>query len=64
VGALAFIVVLEGSSKLLLETLGGYKPPLPIGEGNRLPAGSFTRPWAIPLVVGLGGSSSRRTGQD
>jgi H+/Cl- antiporter ClcA len=55
IGAIAFIVVLEGSSKLLLETLGGYKPPLPIGEGNRLAAGSFTRPWAIPLVVGLGG---------
>lgn len=55
VGAIAFIFALEGSSKLLLETLGGYRPPLPIGEGNRVAAGSFSRPWAIPLVVGLGG---------
>ena len=54
-GAIAFILALEGSSKLLLETLGGYEPPLPAGEGNRLAAGTFTRPWAIPLVVALGG---------
>ncbi|MEY2522385.1 MAG: chloride channel protein family, partial [Ilumatobacteraceae bacterium] len=54
-GAIAFIFALEGASKVLLETIGGYKPPLPIGEGNRLAAGGFTRPWAIPLVVGLGG---------
>jgi len=53
--AIAFIFALEYSSKLLLEGLGGYQPPLPIGEGNRLTAGEFTRPWAIPLVVGLGG---------
>ncbi|HEX6239177.1 MAG TPA: chloride channel protein [Acidimicrobiales bacterium] len=53
--AIAFIVVLELASRLLLEGLGGYEPPLPIGEGNRLAAGEFTRPWAVPLVVGLGG---------
>ncbi len=54
-GAIAFIFALEGTSKVLLQTFGGYKPPLPIGEGNRLAAGGFSRPWAIPLVVGLGG---------
>ena len=54
-GAIAFIFTLEATSKLLLETIGGYKPPLPVGEGNRLAAGSFARPWAIPLVVGVGG---------
>jgi CIC family chloride channel protein len=54
-GAIAFIFALEGTSKLILQTLGGYKPPLPIGEGNRLAAGGFSRPWSIPLVVGLGG---------
>jgi H+/Cl- antiporter ClcA len=53
--AIAFIVAIEYSSKLLLEGLGGYEPPLPVGEGNRLAAGEFTRPWAVPLVVGLGG---------
>ena len=53
--AIVFIFALEYSSKLLLEGLGGYQPPLPVGEGNRLAAGEFTRPWAIPLVVGIGG---------
>ena len=53
--AIVFILALEQSSRLLLEGLGGYEPPLPVGEGNRLAAGEFTRPWAIPLVVGLGG---------
>ena len=55
VAAIVFIQALEYSSKLLLEGLGGYEPPLPVGEGNRLAAGEFARPWAIPLVVGLGG---------
>ena len=40
--AVAFIVALEASSSLLLEGLGGYEPPLPVGEGNRLAAGDFT----------------------
>ena len=53
--AVVFIFVLEQSSGLLLVGLGGYEAPLPVGEGNRLAAGEFTRPWAIPLVVGLGG---------
>ncbi|MEX0790395.1 MAG: chloride channel protein [Actinomycetota bacterium] len=53
--AIVFIFALESSSSLLLEGLGGYEPPLPVGEGNRMAAGEFTRPWAIPLVVGLGG---------
>jgi H+/Cl- antiporter ClcA/predicted transcriptional regulator len=54
-GAVAFIFALDATSKLLLEVVGGYEPPLPIGEGNRLAAGTFARPWAIPLVVGVGG---------
>ncbi len=53
--SIVFIVGLELASKLLLETIGGYAPPLPVGEGNRLAAGSFERPWAIPLVVAFGG---------
>src|SRR3954453_12502146 len=54
-GAIAFIYALEFASKFFLGTLAGYEPPLPVGEGNRLAAGHFARPWAIPLVVGLGG---------
>ncbi|MEP6660013.1 MAG: chloride channel protein [Acidimicrobiales bacterium] len=53
--AVAFIAALEASTKFLLQTIGGYRPPLPIGEGNRLPHYGFSRPWAVPLVVGLGG---------
>ena len=51
------MLALGGIGSLLgpVETIGGYQPPLPVGEGNRLAAGTFTRPWAIPLVVGLGG---------
>jgi H+/Cl- antiporter ClcA len=53
--AVVFIAALEGSTRLLLEHLAGYRPPLPVGEGNRLTDGELTRPWALPLVVGLGG---------
>jgi CIC family chloride channel protein len=53
--AVVFMIALEGATTILLEGLGGYEPPLPIGEGNRLTTGELTRPWAIPLVVGLGG---------
>ncbi len=55
VGAIVFIFALQVTSKLFLEIIAGYQPPLPVGEGNRLAAGSFARPWAIPLMVGLGG---------
>ena len=53
--SIVFITAIEQSSQFLLETLGGYRPPLPVGEGNRLAEGVFERPWAVPLVVGLGG---------
>jgi CIC family chloride channel protein len=53
--AIVFIFALELSTQFVLEGLGGYEPPLPIGEGNRLIEGEFERPWAVPLVVGLGG---------
>lgn len=55
IGAIAFIYALEGATKLLLEGIGGYSPPLPVGEGNSPGDPGFARPWAIPLVVGLGG---------
>jgi H+/Cl- antiporter ClcA len=54
-GAIVFSAALEGATKLLLGGIGGYTPPTPAGEGNALGSGGFTRPWAIPLVVGLGG---------
>ena len=54
-GALLFMWALETCTRLLLVDLGGYTPATTIGEGGGTPASDFTRPWAIPLVVGLGG---------
>ncbi|MFN8157888.1 MAG: chloride channel protein [Candidatus Nanopelagicales bacterium] len=54
-GALVFMWALETCTRLLLVDLGGYTPASTLGEGDGSPASSFARPWAIPLVVGLGG---------
>lgn len=54
-GALLFMWALETCTRLLLVDLGGYTPATTLGEGGGTPASDFTRPWAIPLVVGLGG---------
>ncbi len=54
-GAIAFSEALRLATRLFLVGLGGYQPPSPIGEGAALGSAHFTRPWAIPLVVGLGG---------
>ncbi len=53
-GAIVFYEALELSSRLFLGTLAGYVPPTPAGEGGA-PITAAARPWAIPLVVGLGG---------
>ncbi len=55
VGALVFMWALETCTRLLLVDLGGYTPATTIGEGGGTPASDFARPWAVPLVVGLGG---------
>lgn len=54
-GAIAFVTLLELSTHFLLGVVGGYTPPSPANEGGVTAAGSFARPWAIPLVVGAGG---------
>jgi chloride channel protein, CIC family len=54
-GALLFMWALGTATRLLLVDIGGYTPATTIGEGGGSPASDFTRPWAIPLVVGLGG---------
>ncbi len=53
-GAIVFYEALLGATHLLLGVLAGYHVPTPIGEGGRAASGSFSRPWALPLVVGLG----------
>ena len=54
VGAAVFFVALDLASRFLLGTLAGYVPASPLGEGAR-PITDAARPWAIPLVVALGG---------
>lgn len=54
-GAVAFFNALTFAGHLFLQDLGGYRVPTPAGEGNLAGSAHFARPWAIPLVVGLGG---------
>jgi H+/Cl- antiporter ClcA len=54
VGALVFIEALLACTHFFLGTLAGYHVPTPVGEGGQSASASFTRPWALPLVVGLG----------
>ncbi len=54
VGAILFYSALELSTHLFLGVLAGYAPPTPTGEGG-VPITDAARPWAIPLVVALGG---------
>jgi H+/Cl- antiporter ClcA len=53
-GAILFYTALETATHLFLGVLAGYTPPTPAGEGGA-PLSDFARPWAIPLVVALGG---------
>ncbi|HEY7857488.1 MAG TPA: chloride channel protein [Candidatus Nanopelagicales bacterium] len=54
-GAVAFISALRFCTWLLLGQIGGYLPATTSGEGGISPASDFARPWAIPLVVAVGG---------
>jgi CIC family chloride channel protein len=53
-GAAVFSVALDLGTRLFLVTLAGFTPASPMGEGAR-PISDAARPWAIPLVVALGG---------
>jgi H+/Cl- antiporter ClcA len=54
VGAIVFYEALLACTHLFLGVLAGYHPPTPTGEGGHSASASFSRPWALPLVVGLG----------
>ena len=54
VGAIVFYEALLACTHFFLGTLAGYHVPTPAGEGGHRASASFTRPWALPLVVGLG----------
>ncbi|WP_446666060.1 chloride channel protein [Flexivirga sp. B27] len=54
-GAIAFYQALQIAGDLLLAGIGGYVVPTAAAEGGAHGTGHFTRWWAIPLVVALGG---------
>jgi H+/Cl- antiporter ClcA len=54
IGAILFSTALELATHLFLGVLAGYVPPTPAGEGG-VEVTDAARPWAIPLVVALGG---------
>jgi len=54
-GAVVFYEALHLGTRYLLGSLGGFVPPTTAGEGGVHPASAFAHPWAIPLVVALGG---------
>lgn len=54
-GAIAFYLSLRAAGHLLLQDIGGYVVPTPASEGGANGTGHYTRWWAVPLVVALGG---------
>ncbi len=56
-GTVAFYLALQGAGRLLLEGIGGYAVPTSRGEGGGSfgDGAHFSRWWAVPLVVALGG---------
>ena len=54
VGAIVFYGALVACTHFFLGVLAGYHVPTPTGEGGHRASATFTRPWAIPLVVGVG----------
>jgi len=54
VGAALFFWALEQATHLFLGVLAGFEPATPTGEGGASITDAL-RPWAIPLIVGLGG---------
>jgi H+/Cl- antiporter ClcA len=50
-----FYSALSATTWFFLHVLAGYDAPRAVGEGIGHASSSFSRPWAIPLVVGLGG---------
>jgi len=54
-GAVALYSALQVATWFFLHVLAGYDVPRSAGENVVHGSPSFSRPWAIPLVVGLGG---------
>ncbi|HET9092409.1 MAG TPA: chloride channel protein, partial [Acidimicrobiales bacterium] len=54
-GAVVFYEALSFATHIFLGVLAGYRIPTPAGEGNLAGSAGYARPWAVPLVVCLGG---------
>ncbi len=54
-GAIVFYEALRLATDFFLRFLAGYTVPTPAGEGSAAGSAHFVRPWAIPLVMVLGG---------
>lgn len=54
-GAVVFYESLRLATYLFLGVLGGYQIPTVVTEGGFTASAGFVRPWAIPLIVALGG---------
>jgi H+/Cl- antiporter ClcA len=54
-GAVVFYEALSLATHFFLSYLAGYHVPTPAGEGYHFGSAGYSRPWAIPLVVVLGG---------
>src|SRR5664280_2188339 len=54
VGAIVFYEALLACTHFFLGVLAGYHVPTPVGEGRHAASAAFSRPWALPLVVGFG----------
>ena len=57
-GAVAFYQTLALATHLFLTDLAGYQIPTVASEGFLAGSAHFVRPWAIPLIVALGGLAS------
>jgi H+/Cl- antiporter ClcA/predicted transcriptional regulator len=53
-GAVVFYEALRLATYVFLQLLAGYKVPLPASEGGAVASSYFARPWAIPLIAGVG----------
>ncbi len=53
-GAAAFFIALDLSTRFFLGVLAAFQPASPVGEGGR-PIVDLANPWVLPLIVGLGG---------
>ncbi|MHB8585736.1 MAG: chloride channel protein [Thermoplasmatota archaeon] len=54
-GTLLLIEAIRIVSQAALGVVVGYSPPAPAGEGGAIGTLQMSRPWALPLVTGLGG---------